>query len=362
MRRHFLDEDAQPRFVQARIDAIRTIARIVAEQGCSFVVVSGDVWESNQLDRRTVGRALDALSSVPCPVYLLPGNHDPIDAGSVYRSSQFASRKPANVHVLDAMPVQASPGVELVGVPWPTKSPRRDLVAEVCGQLVPAPDVLRICAAHGIVDDLSPTKDDPALISRAGMDAAVKDGRIHFFALGDRHSATEVSDRIWYSGSPEATDHGETDSGRILIVDLAQDECNVSVCTTGRWRFVHETLTMMSSDDVKTTQRRLLEMSDKDVTILKVTLKGALSLGAKAQLDGILEEARALFGALQIWERHSELVVLPDDLDSAKLNLAGFAKSTLEDLQARANAGGEESVTARDALALLYRLTAGVAL
>jgi hypothetical protein len=69
---------------------------------------------------------------------------------------------------------------------------------------------------------------------------------------------------------------------------------------------------------------------------------------------------KELFAALEIWERHTDLVVLPDDLDSTELNLAGFARETLDELQDQARGEGAEALTARDALVLLYRLVIGV--
>ena len=72
MRRHFLTEEALPRYRQARIDAIRTIGEIAEEQRCAFIVVAGDVFESNQIDPRTLRLTLEALDAIPVPVYLLP--------------------------------------------------------------------------------------------------------------------------------------------------------------------------------------------------------------------------------------------------------------------------------------------------
>ena len=65
MTRHFLREGAQEMFSQARIGAIRKLGEVAMEKACSFVVVSGDVFESNQVDRRTVVRALEALGLAP---------------------------------------------------------------------------------------------------------------------------------------------------------------------------------------------------------------------------------------------------------------------------------------------------------
>src|SRR5487761_1954492 len=102
MIRHFLDGDAQPRYTQARFDVVRRIGELAAAEGCAFVIVGGDVFESNLLDRQTVIRSLDAMSTIPVPVYLLPGNHDPLNASSIYRSETFLSNCPANVLVLHA--------------------------------------------------------------------------------------------------------------------------------------------------------------------------------------------------------------------------------------------------------------------
>ncbi|MHC4847219.1 MAG: metallophosphoesterase family protein, partial [Planctomycetota bacterium] len=98
MRRHYLGEDALPRFQQARIDAIRSLGRLAQRERCSFLVVAGDVFESNQIDRVTLRRSVEALREIELPVYLLPGNHDPLDAGTIFRRENFTDAP--NVHLL----------------------------------------------------------------------------------------------------------------------------------------------------------------------------------------------------------------------------------------------------------------------
>jgi len=61
MTRHFFSEGVQERFAQSRFDAIRELGRIAEEENCQFMVVCGDVFESYQVDRKTVSRALEAL-------------------------------------------------------------------------------------------------------------------------------------------------------------------------------------------------------------------------------------------------------------------------------------------------------------
>ena len=51
MTRHFLNDGAQARFTEARFQAVVRMAEIAREEGCSFAVVAGDVFETNQVGR-----------------------------------------------------------------------------------------------------------------------------------------------------------------------------------------------------------------------------------------------------------------------------------------------------------------------
>jgi len=138
---HFFSEGSQERFSQARFDAIRTIGRIAKEEQCQFVLVCGDAFESNQVDRKTVAHALDALKEVLVPVFILPGNHDPLNAASVYRSSTFIERTPAHVHVIEsAAPLKVADGVELVGALWMSKRPLANPIQEALNALTASKD------------------------------------------------------------------------------------------------------------------------------------------------------------------------------------------------------------------------------
>src|SRR5688572_10660461 len=160
MTRSVLGDEAQARFAQARIAVVRRLGELARAERCAFVLVCGDVFESSQVERRTLARALEALASVPVPVYLLPGNHDPLDAASLYRSAAFRDAAPAHVHVLaDAQPRAVAPGVELVAAPWLSRRPAENPALGVLAQLGP-PGPLRILAAHGGLDALTPERGD----------------------------------------------------------------------------------------------------------------------------------------------------------------------------------------------------------
>jgi DNA repair exonuclease SbcCD nuclease subunit len=215
-----------------------------------------------------------------------------------------------------------------------------------------------VVVGHGSTDNLSPNPNDPALVVLAELEAAITAGSVHYVALGDRHSTTEVggTGRIWYSGAPEPTAYDEIDPGNVLIVDLSLDAVTVERHRVGTWQFVRRDFDVTGTEDCQKVEHFLEEISDKARTIVKLSLVGQLSLADMGQLQAVLDRASDLFGALELWERRSDLVVLPDDDDLGSLGLSGFAAEGLDDLRDLGALAGNDALTARDALGLLYRL------
>ena len=358
MTRHFFSEGVQERFAQSRFDAIRELGRIAKEEDCQFMVVCGDVFESNLVDRKTVSRALEALKDVPVPVYLLPANHDPLNAASVYRSTTFQDRKPDHVHVIeDTAPIRVDEGFEIVGIPWTSKRPLQDLVALATGKLEPMVDTLRVCVAHGMVDSLSPNLDDPAVISLQEAEKAIAENKIQYLALGDRHSLTGVGDSgcIWYPGTPEPTDYNEVEAGFALVATINKEGVTTKEVKVGRWKFIErDQVDLNTQEDIEGLCGWLENLHDKERTVVKLRLVGALSLSFHSELEKLLSHVQEILGAVET--RVKNLVVIPEDADFMDLGFSGFASRTVQRLRSDVEESGPDSITSRDALALLVRL------
>lgn len=363
MTRHFLAGDAQPRYSAARRDAVAGLGALAAEVGAEFVVVAGDVFEHNQLAPQVVSQSLEAMRAIGIPVYLLPGNHDPLDTSSVYTSVLFTSECPGNVRVLDRAGVhQVRPGLEIVAAPWRSKVPTTDLVADVLDGLSPG-TTTRILLAHGGVDELDPDPGKPSLIRLAGLEDALDRGVVHYAALGDKHSLTRVGagGRVWYSGSPEVTnfDDVESDPGHVLVVDIDDTSGAVSVTprNVGRWRFVTLRRQVDNSRDIADLDLNLDLMPAKDRTVVRLALAGSLTVTDRAALDACLDKYARLFAWLGLWDRHTDLAVIPADGEFTDLGIGGFAAAAVEELVATAREGDTDTaVDAQAALALLLRL------
>jgi DNA repair exonuclease SbcCD nuclease subunit len=368
MTRHFLAGEAQPRYSAARRDVVAALGGLAADVGAEFVVVAGDVFEHNQLAPQVISQSLEAMRAIGIPVYLLPGNHDPLDASSVYTSALFTAECPDNVVVLDRAGVhEVRPGLEIIAAPWRSKAPTTDLVADVLGGLrgLPADGVTRVLVAHGGVDVLDPDPGKPSLIRLPALQDALACGAVHYVALGDKHSVTDVgsSGRVWYSGSPEVTnfDDVEPDPGHVLVVDIDETDPRrpvvVDASRVGRWRFVTLRHQVDNSRDIADVDLNLDLMTDKDRTVVRLALIGSLTVTDRAALDACLDRYSRLFASLRLWDSHSDLAVIPADGEFADLGIGGFAAAAVEELVETARSGDAETADdAQAALALLLRL------
>ena len=368
MTRRFLDDDAQPRYSAARRDVVAGLGALAQRTGAEFVVVAGDVFDANQLAPKVISQSLAAMGRIEVPVYLLPGNHDPLDPSSVYTSKQFLAERPDNVVVLDRAGIfDLRPGVQIVAAPWRSKHPTTDLAADVLAEL-PSDGTARILLAHGAVDVLDPDRDNIAAIRMAAVTAALERSAVHYVALGDKHSRTEVGDsgRVWYSGSPEVTDynHREADSGHVLLVDIDLDgpthPVTVETHTVGTWRFLTIAADLNNRSDIAALDARLDALPGKDRTVVQLALKGTVTVTERADLDLCIEKYSRLFAGMDNWERHTELVVMPADEEFDNLGIGGFAADAVDDLKEKACSDGPDAQTARGALALLLRLRKGL--
>jgi DNA repair exonuclease SbcCD nuclease subunit len=149
------------------IGGMRAVLETASAIGADLVVLAGDVFDHNRLPDGVLARTARLLGAFARPVVVLPGNHDPIAADSVWRRGGFDSY--ANIHVLGVTHRSA--------VLFP------DLDLEVCGR------------AHSDYDDMVPLAKLPA--RRARWRIAVAHG--HYMPVRDRavkyHPSWLIHDR-----------------------------------------------------------------------------------------------------------------------------------------------------------------------
>ncbi|WP_371401789.1 DNA repair exonuclease [Kribbella sp. NBC_00662] len=354
MMRRFLGPDGQARWGQARLDAVARIGEVAERTGAAFVVVTGDVFEHNQVERQTILRACEALKRIPVPVVLLPGNHDALEPGSLWTSSQWQGHAPEHVTVLtETTPFQIVPGVEIVGAPWRSRRPLSDPAAPGYADLTPGPGIIRILLAHGQLTSLSGGMSDVPTIDQTALEAAVADGRLQYVGLGDRHSTTKVTERIWFSGTQEVTSPEEDAPGNVLKVTIAADAIEVEPVRVGAWHMVDHRVELFDEESIQALEDWFAELPDKERTYVRLAGDGSLPLPLLSRLDAMIDAQGEVFASVERWAKFWTVRPAPDAADLESLQLSGPARAAMEELR-QALAGGDEGAGA--ALSLMHRL------
>ena len=365
MTRRFFDHEAQARYTDDQFDALRRLATVATERDCDAVVIAGDVFDAVLPDRRIVTRAIDALGSFVIPVFLLPGNHDAGSPESIWTTGNLGSRLPVNVTVMLDSTIHALCGgrLEIVGVPWTSRRPDRDLVALALAELGShSPEVTRILVGHGGVDSINPDPGNLNLIRLASLEAAIGEGLVDYVALGDRHSAMSigVTGRVWYSGAPVMTSFREDSAttNRALVVTFGT-EVMVDPVEVGQWEFRRSAIIASGADLLAAVRAELALPGDRARTAIRLVLEGTVNLAERAELDQILDEAGDLYASVRLSEDHCDLAVLVDDADLTTLAIGGYGDDAVADLVDMTRQGGESGDDAVLALRTLYRLLGG---
>ncbi|MBI3799521.1 MAG: DNA repair exonuclease, partial [Deltaproteobacteria bacterium] len=224
-----------------RLAAAHRVIQAARRANAEFILVAGDTFEDNGVDRVLIQKVADILAEFGRPVYVIPGNHDPLVPGSVWEHPAWRSH--GQVHILmQAEPVQIPGGVLY---PCPARE-KRSAWNPTAWINTDGTQGVRVGLAHGTIEGVFHEEPDYPIprdaVARTGLD---------YLALGHWHSTglysvPDGSVRMAYSGTHEPTKFGERDSGNVLLVEIAETGAPpvvTSVRTGGlHWTVIEESL------------------------------------------------------------------------------------------------------------------------
>ncbi len=332
------DAGAVARF--QRFEVIRTIARVAREREVDAVVVAGDVLDDNAVGEDSLQRARDALAAfAPIPVLLLPGNHDAATPDCALRRLRAGD----HVHaLLDDAPF-ALPHARFHPCPLRRRHERDD-PSRALPKRAPGDPIL-VAIAHGALIDFTEGLESKNVIDWRAVLAKGYD----YLALGDWHGTLSFDPRVFYSGAPEATRFKEKRPGNVLLVEIEAPGAvpRTQEVAVARTRWIERAFDLTEDADVDAVARFLAELGEPSMTLVSVTVRGHVSLGARAKLDEIVAEARSTLMHVRLDD--GGLHDRPSDEDLRTLAAEGFVGRAAETLRQR---GTRE---AEDALRLLHR-------
>jgi DNA repair exonuclease SbcCD nuclease subunit len=361
-------EDEQKRALvrQERIHVLTRIGVHAQEQRAEFILVAGDLFDSPSPDKAIVSATCAAIGGLKVPVYAIPGNHDHGGPGSVWEQPFFIHERQAlapNLTLLLKAEALELDSVVLFPCPLLHRHETGDTTAWIRSTDFSAFGTkTRIVMAHGTVQDFGPTGDDEDTTMPANyLDLGrLPINELDYIALGDWHGMKQISDKAWYSGTPEPDrfPRGESNlPGRILSVSVERGQIpTVTTLSTGRLNW-HELEHVLSEESGLTTLEKTLS-SDLSLgtgqDLLRLTLRGSLGISALTELESLLATWQSRLLRLRL---HQHITISPTDDEIAALTQrtdAPLIARVAEKLLALAMNEGESAEIARGSLRQLH--------
>lgn len=232
-------------------ELLNRLAQAAAEKGADLVLLAGDLLDSERVYQETAQALARALGSIPCPVFIAPGNHDFYSSRSVYATLDW----PDNVHIF------RTSGWERVDLPQLNCSVFGRAFTDahqdrspLDGLAVPCDGRLHIACLHG---DLAPQSQygpiSPLDIAASGLD---------YLALGHVHQASGLrreGNTFWaYPGCPEGRGFDELGEKDVLYLEAEPGHVTAQFVPLGRRQYHICPVDITGAEDVLAAIRAAL--------------------------------------------------------------------------------------------------------
>ncbi len=366
---------------QARFQALQNVRRHAA--GFHFVVIAGDLFDDLHVSREVARRAFELLEDFGPPVLVLPGNHDPLQAGSVWDSPPWREGEPARrVQVLrHRKPFEVLPGVTIFPCPVFAKTSTENPTAWIAKHPRSAAGGIRIGIAHGSVMDRPNLPADDHPISPRAPDEL----QLDYLALGHWHSPKLYADdagcvRMAYAGVHESMrfpgdapatgwqsysagaardDFIDREPGNALAVSIDHSAAppQIEPVRVANYIWINRTAEVHSPDELGRLINDVSEQEEKERTLLRLRLTGTLPLTVVERLGDL----RSVLSPYVVGDLDdSQLVVEPTLAEAREALGAGILPRVHDRLQAQIHAGDANAkAIAERALRLLFRHASG---
>lgn len=384
------EPDCANRIRGARIQALENVLGEASKWSVDFVLIAGDLFDDPRVDRTTVRRVFHILESSDVPVFILPGNHDPLHPGSVWDRPPWNQEETKSVRVLSRRKPTPAPGdVVLFPCPVLSRTSLEDPTSWVPRRMSDEEQgAIRVGVAHGSVNDRDNLPPDDHLI---GVNVA-SEKELDYLALGHWHSmklftqedgtcrmaypgvhepmsfpAAPLGGTGWlpYVRDPLRNDFTDEGRGQVLLVEIAEAGSPPSIhpLSVSHLAWLSDARSVGSGEDMGRLISEVARLASPERTLLKLRLEGVLDGQAMLRLDELSEVLRERY---LCWELDLDALHLePTEEEIRELVGRGVLRAVLERLleetkgnqtAGETDEGARERKVAERAIMVLYRI------
>jgi len=359
------DELARQQLSRARLSVIDRILGLAERHQAHALLCAGDLFDDPDPGPEWwegLAKKLHQHGGSERPVFLLPGNHDPLTTSGVYsKGHPFRAALPPWVHVVDRDDFffELTPAAVLYAAPCRSRSESRDLGRTLLPGREPGDERIRIGMVHGTTFDLPGHQMNFPI----GRDVAECKG-LDYLAIGDTHAFRDVTPQCHaptvYPSTPEPTNFGERDAGQAALVYFPSDRRRRALVRpepVAQWTWEEARCTSLE-------ELRALAARDLTQHVLRLVLELRVGVAEFAELERIVLElqgsaaAPGAVGVLQL--DRARLRLDTGDVERTLDRAPAVIRTAAARLRAREREHGpdsDEGELARRALYQLYQLT-----
>jgi DNA repair exonuclease SbcCD nuclease subunit len=292
--------DLADRLRRGRVEAVGRILAEARRLKVDFVLAAGDQFDGPNPDPAHLDAMFQCIEAEPSvTIHMIPGNHDPDQAGSVYQRQAFRDGPRNLIFHRQPVPVPLPDhGVTLYPCPclarWHGDDPTTWAPPRTEG------DGLRIVLAHGNLPNAGGEQNRNYPIH----DRAAERLDVDYVAVGDWHSPTpdpaaRPGERLYYAGAPEPGGFDEPRAGFVLLVELEPGrEPRVTAIKTGAHRWLKVERRLDGAGDLGPLIAELAREAGPR-TLVRVKPTGSLVLAERDELIAAFEGMAAHFAHLE---------------------------------------------------------------
>ncbi|KXU87138.1 metallophosphatase [Caballeronia megalochromosomata] len=332
----------------ARIESVKTVAKLAAERAVDIVVVAGDVFDQQDVQDHIVRRMFDAMGAYAGRWVLIPGNHDAAKVESVWTRAAKLKCIPQNVIVATKPQTLLFHDLKLalLCAPLVQQNTFEDTTEFFDAEESPE-GYCRVGLAHGSMQGvLAEDIDSPNPISSTRAETA----RLDYLALGDWHGTKAINARTWYAGTHEPDRFKDNDRGNALIVTLGSPGVapEVETVKTGKYTWRRLERVVSQPTDVELLEAELADCTEAHV--VRIAVSGTVDISTREAIEEVISKLRARSAALRV---EIDLTTRPSQAEIAALGSQGGYVAKVVDRLNALQSDPSQAKAAADALAAL---------